>query len=85
MPETTGHEARHTVHPDAPDPVQEVARAAAGFPWCDTCKAPAAFSEFAGVQHTQLGRSGTAVAGAPVDDAPDHEVTIRQWNATYDS
>ena len=47
-----------------------------GFPWCDTCRMPAVFSEFFGNLHS----TPEHPFGLPRQlDRSDHEVTMRQW------
>lgn len=74
---------RCRVHPDAPDAEQEALRAEAGFPWCDTCKAPAVWSEGTGNEHATVVRLGTQLMAVPTADGVDHghEVTMTEWGA----
>lgn len=47
-----------------------------GFPWCDTCKQPAVFSEFQGNLHS----TPEHPFGLPKHlDQSGHEVSMRQW------
>lgn len=50
-----------------------------GFPWCDTCKRPAVFSEWRGPSHS----TPEHPFGLPksLDDS-GHEVTMRGWWAS---
>lgn len=47
-----------------------------GFPWCDTCRQPAVWSEFFGHLHVTPEHPN----GVPRHrDESDHEVSIRSW------
>jgi hypothetical protein len=69
----------HDVRPDAPNPEEEQRRARGGFPWCDTCKRPAVWSELWGWLHS----TAEHPFGVPaqLDPHGDHEVTAREWYA----
>lgn len=71
---------RSAVRADAPDPQQEQLRAAAGFPWCDTCKAPAVVSERYGTRHVHLADGGKQTLCTPIPGS-DHPITIDEWSA----
>jgi hypothetical protein len=72
---------RSAVRADAPDPQQEKLRADAGFPWCDTCKAPAVWSEFEGTQHVTLKAIGMQTICTPIPAPSDHPIGIQEWKA----
>ncbi|WP_143116337.1 hypothetical protein [Lentzea xinjiangensis] len=50
-----------------------------GFPWCDTCKQPAVWSEFNGWRHS----TAEYRFGLPQHlDNSGHEVTAKEWTNT---
>jgi hypothetical protein len=71
---------RSAVRAGAPDPQQEKLRADAGFPWCDTCKAPAVWSESEGMQHVTLQAVGKQTICTPIPDLSGHPIDIHEWN-----